>query len=126
MPERSKTTATVRVLSVTLALLVWVYVAGSRPAHRDLNLPLRIANLPSGFDIAGSLPAVVWVTVTGPSLQLIALRDADLAVTMDLVGAVEGKATTFELDRCLQLPERLSVARVTPERLEVRLVPSGR
>jgi hypothetical protein len=49
------------------------------------------------------------------------MRPKGLAMKLDLVGVGEGVTVFPGLERRLELPEYLTVARISPDRIEVRL-----
>mgnify|MGYP003694213149 CR=1 FL=1 len=52
-------------VSIALAALLWVAVAGEQTVERSLRIPLEFTNLPSQLEVVGEPPTVVDVRVRG-------------------------------------------------------------
>lgn len=108
-----------RILSVLLALLLWLYVTNEQnPVHSQvLTLNLLHRGLPQNMSISGSLPQNVSIRVQGTRSQLAALTAADFEAVLDLTGLGEG-------DHSVQVqvnsPPGLQV-QVNPNRVPVKL-----
>lgn len=121
MPERTGTTFTVKLLSVVLALILWAFVTWERPAERRFSVPVKLVNLAAGMTTTTPLRSVE-VVVSGPWLPVMLMKPNELAMELDLAGAGEGITAFPELERRFPLPEYLKVTRISPARIEVRLV----
>lgn len=78
-----------KVLSVVVAIVLWVYVLGAEnpTSTRDVNCPVRPKNVPSDLEVIGIAPAEVKVRVEGRER---ALEHADfdrMQMAADLSGA---------------------------------------
>lgn len=125
MPERKGVTTPVRLLAISLALLIWLFVAGERPVERELTAPLRIVNLPAGLLLAEGYPPAVTVTVRGSGLRLTALRSGTLGCIVDLARAREGVSPVSPGEHLTGLPAEVDVVRTVPAELDLRLTRSG-
>jgi hypothetical protein len=52
-----------KVLSVVLALLLWMIVSGEEMVERGLRVPLELQQVPVGLELTGEVPATVDVRV---------------------------------------------------------------
>ena len=125
MPERSGTSFAVKLFSGVLALILWAFVTWERPAERRFSVPVRLVNLASGMT-STDVPQFVEVIVSGPWLPVMLMKSKGHAVELDLAGAGEGVTAFPGLERRLTLPEYFTVTRISPDRIEVRLVKSER
>ena len=123
MPERSGTSFAVKLLSVVLALILWVFVTWERPVERRFPVPVKIVNVAAGLAATG-VPQFVQVVVSGPWLSVMLMKSKGLTMELDFAGAGEGLTAFAGMERWLPLPEYLKVIRISPARIEVRLVKS--
>ena len=56
-----------KVLSVGLAVLLWMVVAGEETVERGLRVPLELQQFPAGLELQGEAPSLVDVRVRGAS-----------------------------------------------------------
>jgi hypothetical protein len=114
-----------RLLSLVLAVIVWVGVSGGRTAEVKLTVPLELRNLPQGLSVAGAIPTEVAVTVVGPKILLLKLRSEKIIIPLDARGVGEGTVLFTGLEHRLRLPREATVTRLFPATVEVRLVSSS-
>ena len=122
MPERTASAATVRLLALLLALLLWIFVTGERPAERSFSVPVRCRNVAPGLAATGA-PSSVEAALSGPWLSVHLLPPESLEIDLDCAGAAAGVTAFPAVEQRLVLPPALRVTRVSPARIEVRLVP---
>jgi len=80
-----------KVLSLGLALLLWVTVAGEQTVERGLRVPLEFQQFPAGLELQGEIPATVDVRVRGTSGALSRVSPGDVVAVLDLRGARPGQ-----------------------------------
>ena len=80
-----------KVLSVALALLLWMVVSGEETVERGLRVPLELQQVPAGLEQTGEAPAVVDVRVRGASGALSRVAAGDVVAVLDLRAASAGR-----------------------------------
>ncbi|MCX6085619.1 MAG: CdaR family protein [Caldiserica bacterium] len=80
-----------KVVSVFLAVLLWVYVVGVRGPDTTKSVEAQViaVNVPQGYVLAGTLPTVT-VTLRGPMNALWNVTGGYVTPTVDLRGRTEG------------------------------------
>jgi YbbR domain-containing protein len=80
-----------KLVSVLLAVLLWVYVVGVRgpDTTKSIEAQVMAVNIPQGYVVAGSLPTVS-VTLRGPMSTLWNLTSGYVTPTIDLRGRTDG------------------------------------
>ncbi len=119
-----------KALSVGLAVLLWLIVAGEETVERGLRVPLELQQFPAGLELHGESPAFVDVRVRGASGTLSGLSSGDLFAAIDLHTARPG-ARLFQLTpEQVRTPFGVQVVQVTPssvaltfENSKARMVP---
>jgi len=101
-----------RILSLLLALLLWVYVTNEQNPVSDqsFSVPLTARDLPQGYVVAG-LPGAVNVRVRGASLVINALRRDDFSALVNLSGVKSGRQ---EVKVQLNAPHEVEVLQISP------------
>jgi hypothetical protein len=104
-----------KVLSLGLALVLWMMVSGEETVDRGLRVPLEMKQFPAELHVKGDLPSTVDVRVRGTSGLLSRLGPGDVVAVLNLGGAHEGRQE-FQLTRDrVRVPFGVEVIEVTPE-----------
>ncbi|MDO7786561.1 CdaR family protein [Desulforamulus aquiferis] len=107
-------------LSVLLAILLWIYVTNVQNPVKEqefrVNLDVR-GEVPQGLTMAG-MPKTVTVRVQGKNAQLTGIQAADFQAIVELGPLEEGETT-----RTVQItaPSGLQVVQVNPARVNLEL-----
>jgi YbbR domain-containing protein len=106
-------------LSICIAALLWLVVAGDRVVERALRVPLEFQNLPSGLEIVGDPPESVDVRLRGSSGALGRLGPGDMAAVIDLGGARSGRRLFHLTAEEINVPYGIDVVQVSPATLPI-------
>ena len=112
-------------VSIALAALLWVAVAGEQTVERSLRIPLEFTNLPSQFEVVGDSPTVVDARVRGSSGALNRIAAGELVAVLDLRSARAGQRL-FHLDGDdVRTPFGVDVVQVNPSTVSMTFEPSA-
>ncbi len=114
-----------KLLSLLVAVLIWLFSAGEREGTTAMSVPLRYRNLPPGLVIVNTPPSRAEVTVTGPRILLLRLRMKGMEIPLDLRGAGEGTTVVGGLERFVRLDRELHLAGLAPATVEVKTAATG-
>lgn len=103
-----------KALSVALATLLWMVVAGEEVAERGLRVPLELQQFPESLEIVGELPTVVDVRVRGASGTVARLSPGDIIAVLDLRSARAGRRLYQMTPEQVRTPFGVQVLQVTP------------
>lgn len=103
-----------KVLSLGLALLVWMSVSGEEIVERGLRVPLELQQFPAGLELQGEPPAAVDVRVRGASTALSRVGAGDVVAVLDLHGAAPGRRLFHLTPEQVRAPFGVDVVQVTP------------
>jgi YbbR domain-containing protein len=106
-----------KVLSIFIAALLWLVVAGDRVVERAVRVPVEFQNLPTGLEIVGEPPDVVDVRLRGSSGALGRLGPGDMAALIDLRGARAGRRLFHLTASHINVPYGMEVVQVAPATL---------
>ncbi len=108
--------------AAALGLGLWFhFVYGSRPAARELDIPVVLHNLPAGMRLSDMEPRTVHATLAGLQRRLTLLDAGAIKVHLDLSRAVPGEQDLMVEKESLPLPEGLALLRLEPPVVRVRL-----
>lgn len=108
-----------KILSVVLATLIWMLVAGQREAERSLRVPLEYRNIPDQLEMLGDPTSLVDVRLRGTSGALAQLRGTDLVAVIDLKGARPGRRLFHILSTDVAAPTGVKVLQISPATLSL-------
>jgi YbbR domain-containing protein len=112
-------------VSIALAALLWVAVAGEQTVERSLRIPLEFTNLPSRLEMVGEPPTVVDVRVRGSSGALNRIAAGELVAVLDLRSARAGQRLFHLGGDDVRTPFGVDVVQVNPSTVSMMFEPSG-
>jgi YbbR domain-containing protein len=106
-------------LSISIATLLWLIVAGDRIVERALRVPIEFQNLPQGLEIVGDPPETVDVRLRASSGTLGRLAAGDMAAVIDLRSARPGRRLFHLTSTTVKVPYGVEVVQVSPATLPI-------
>jgi len=79
--------------AIALALLLWVHVATNKTYEYQLNLPLKVVNIPKGLVLVSETPSTVAIKVRATGKQLLLLSNSDPVIA---ISAADCRPGTIE------------------------------
>ncbi len=109
-----------KLISLLLAMLLWVYVTGQEKSEMSFTVPLELTNIPPNMEIINEPPAYITIRVRGNSHILTNIKPGKIKVVLDLSHLKEGK-NTFSLTRdSVMLPRGLMVTKINPTSVVIK------
>ena len=106
-------------LSIGIATLLWLVVAGDRVVERALSVPIELQHLPEGLEIVGAPLETVDVRLRGSSGALGRLGSGDVAAVIDLRSARPGRRLFHLTTGDVQVPYGVETVQVAPATLPI-------
>jgi hypothetical protein len=106
--------AGLKVLSIGLALLLWMVIAGDETVERGLRVPLELQQFPPGLELLGEPPTLVDVRLRGSSDTLSRLGPGDIVAVLDLRAARPGRRLFQLAPEQVRTPFGVEVVQVAP------------
>jgi YbbR domain-containing protein len=123
-----------KVLSLGLALLLWMVVSGEETVERGLRIPLELQQIPNDLEVLGDVPATIDVRVRGASGALSRVGPGDVVAVLDLRTARPGRRlfpltpdqvrVPFGVEVVQLLPASVALAFEGSATREVKVVPA--
>jgi hypothetical protein len=104
-------------LSIAIATMLWLVVAGDRVVERALRVPIEFQNLPQGLEIVGEPQDSVDVRLRASSGALSRLTGGELAAVIDLRTARPGRRLFHLTPSHINVPYGIEVVQVAPATL---------
>jgi YbbR domain-containing protein len=115
-----------KVVSVALAVVLWVMVSSQRAAvERGLRIPLELQNLPDNLEMVEPPQESVDVRVRGTADTLGRLVAGDVVATIDLSSAQAGRRLFHLSPERVKAPFAVAVTQLTPSTVAIRFEPSA-
>ena len=115
-----------KLLSLGLAIVLWLAIAGDPLVERGLRAPLEYQNVPDGLALVGTGPSTIDVRVRGSSALLAGLSASDVVAVLDLGAARSGRRLFHLSPAEVRAPFGVEIAQVSPSTIPLTLERSGR
>jgi YbbR domain-containing protein len=109
-----------KLLSLVIAVAIWIAVAREPELATSLSVPVELKNIPDDLDIGSAVPDRVHLEVRGPSGRLSRDNLADAAMILDLADAHAGERTYTLRAANFNLPTGVSFYRAVPSQITLR------
>src|SRR5208283_193139 len=111
----------IKILSVVLAILMWIFVTYRGQSEIAVDVPIGFKNVPKGLELLRESAKTVTLNVRGQESLLKSLRPMDINVVIDLSNAKRGE-TAYYLDKnAVVVPVTVDILRVEPTSVRVVL-----
>ena len=108
-----------KLVSVAIAVLLWMVIAGEETVERGLRVPLELQQFPPGLELLGDVPTTADVRVRGVSGTLSRISPGDIVAVLDLRGARAGERLFHLTPEQVRAPFGVEVVQVTPPTVAV-------
>jgi YbbR domain-containing protein len=114
-----------KLLSVGLAVMLWMVVSGEETVERGLRVPLEFQQFPAGLEMQEDTPSTVDVRVRGASGTLSRLSAGDIVAVLDLHGARPGRRLFHLTPDQVRAPFGVEVTQLTPPSVALMFEATG-
>lgn len=110
-----------KLLSLTLAVLLWFAILGEPRLSTFISAPLEFRNTPEDLEISSELPASVRLEVHGPATQVGQPSPSTIAVVLNLAKVYRPGEYTFTVDESnVSVPPGVRLSRAVPSQIRLR------
>lgn len=110
-----------KVLSVILAISLWIFVSYRGQTEMALDVPIAFKNVPKGLELLRESAKVVTLNLRGHERLLKSLRPVDISVIIDMSKAKRGENMYFLDKNSITLPRPADILRIEPTSIRVVL-----
>jgi len=112
-----------KLISLSLALLLWIALNSEPKSEIGFNLPLEFRNSPGKVEVIGTVDSVE-VRVSGSSSLVKRIEASNLSVSIDLSDWSFGERTYTLGESSVSVPFGISVSKITPNKVRLRFEPT--
>lgn len=111
-----------KVIAVILTLALWfVLVYGSGLEYESFVVPIQTAPLQSDYEISEVEPKEVKVTFLGPRRSFLLASESEISLILNLPNLTSGLKTVSISDSNLNFPKGLSVEKIEPSKVKIKV-----
>jgi hypothetical protein len=110
-----------KILALAFAVALWLFVMISEKSDLVLSAPIQLEDMPAGLVVVGEQPDSVDVQLHGLRANLLRMSADHLRARVSLEDAEPGEVTLRVLPEHITVPPGVTVLRVTPSRIRLRL-----
>lgn len=114
-----------KLLSILIATMLWLVVAGERVAERVMRVPIELQNLPTDLEITSNPPDTVEVRLRGSSGMLTRMSPGDISAVIDLRTARTGRRLFHLTPNLVNTPYGLETVQISPATLTMDFETTG-
>jgi len=109
----------IKLLSLALAVGLWLAVASDPPAEVAVDVPIVFRNIPENLEISSESVPRSQIRVRGPQRVVRRLQPADIYAEIDLSGMKPGERTFDLTAQQVHQPRELEVVQVVPNQFHL-------
>ena len=109
-----------KILSVLIALGMWVMVVSGHEETKEMTVPVRLINIQQGKVAISDFPNVS-INIKGAARLMQSLTNSDVLLDIDVSGFTDGQSIRRVLTSDFKTPLGLEVADVNPSELRITL-----
>ena len=114
-----------KIMSIGLASLLWLVVAGEQVVERAIRIPLEFINRPAQLEPVGEPLNMMDVRLRGSSGRLSRIASGEVVAVVDLQGARPGQRLFHVSASDVRAPFGVEVVQVAPSSLYMTFEPSS-
>jgi YbbR domain-containing protein len=108
-----------KLLSLALAVALWLAVAGEPVAEVAVDVPIALHNVPENLEISSESIPKAQIRFRGPERIIRRLQPADVYAEIELNGAKPGQRTFDLAAHQIHHPRELTVVQVIPSEVQL-------
>ena len=110
-----------KIISLSLVLVLWGFLAGQQRAEMWLTVPLEYRNMPASTEITGDLVNKVEVGIRGPRGMISGISPEQVRAYVDLTQASRGLNYVRLTSENVKVPLGTEITKITPSSVRIRL-----
>lgn len=111
----------IKILSVILAISMWIFVTYRGQSEMAVDVPIGFKNVPKGLELLRESAKTVALNLRGQERLLKSLKPMDINVFVDLSNAKRGEITYYLDKNAVIVPGTVDILRVDPTSVRVVL-----
>lgn len=109
----------IKILSLILAISLWIFITYRGQSELAIDVPVEFKNMPAGLEILKQNIKNVSLNIRGNERVLKGLRPMDIRAIVDLSNAKKGEEVYYINTDNIKIPGSIKVLRIEPSHLKV-------
>lgn len=111
----------VKLLSVGLACILWIYVNSTQEKERFLSVELAVMNIPVGYIVSSEVPDTVQLVIRGREAKLALVSEKDVTAFVDLEQSTRLNTRRIVKINRSHIPQGVSIKEVNPRFVDIQV-----
>jgi YbbR domain-containing protein len=111
----------IKLLSLALAAILWVYVNSIQEKERFLTVPVEVRNVSEDYLLSSELPEFVQLVLRGRDESLSLVNEGDVIAYIDLETNLEGETKKIVKVERRGIPRGVSIKEISPRLVDIQL-----
>lgn len=111
----------IKLISVVLASILWLYVRGLQEKERFISVPIEIRNIPSGYVVTEKVPQFVKLVLRGKEKTFSLIENSDITAYVDLGNSIKHTSKLAIKVDGESIPGNISIKEISPRMVDVHI-----
>ena len=111
----------IKLLSLALAFILWIYVDNLKETERFISIPLEMKNIPDGFMVSNGIPPSVKVIIKGKESKLALFDENIVNAFVDLENKTKNEQKTIVKIDHDSIPQGISIKEINPRIIDITI-----
>jgi len=108
-----------KIASVLLAIVLWIFVTSRGQSEISIEVPLEFKNIPQGLEIVSYSVKTVSLNIRGQERLIKNIKPSDIRPYVDLSRARKGESIHYINKEDIKVPPSITVTNVNPTSIKV-------
>jgi YbbR domain-containing protein len=109
-----------KIVSVLLAIVLWIFVTSRGQSEMAIDVPLEFKDIPAGLEMVTSSEKTISLNIKGQERLIRNVKSSDIRVYVDLSKAKKGEGIYYISREDIKLPRSITITSINP--LSVKVV----
>ncbi len=111
----------IKLLSLALAFILWIYVDNLKETERFISIPLEMKNIPEGFMVSNGIPPSVKVIIKGKESKLAHFDENTVKAFVDLENKTKNEQRAIVKIDQDSIPRGISIKEINPRIIDITI-----
>lgn len=108
-----------KIASVLLAIVLWIFVTSRGQSEISIEVPLEFKNIPQGLELTSYSVRTVSLNIRGQERLLKNIKPSDIRPYVDLSRARKGESIHYINKEDIKVPPSITITNVNPTSIKV-------
>ncbi len=108
-----------KIVSVLLAIVLWIFVTSRGQSEMAIDVPLEFKDIPAGLEMVTSSEKTISLNIKGQERLIRNVKSSDIRVYVDLSKAKKGEGIYYISREDIKLPRSITITSINPLSVKV-------